>query len=83
MTHDSSGTTQWLLEGDPAVVWQAQRDLLDQTESTWGVPGPRRAGRWGRSRRRWWRSSVGTDGSAQFFSQGAEDQPLAVHICLA
>ena len=25
----------WLLDGDPAVAWQVQRDLLDRAESTW------------------------------------------------
>jgi len=26
---------KWLLDGDPAIVWQVQRDLLDRAESTW------------------------------------------------
>ena len=25
----------WLMEGDPAIRWQVQRDLLDRAESTW------------------------------------------------
>ena len=28
-------TTDWLLDGDPAVVWQTQRDLLDLPSSQW------------------------------------------------
>jgi hypothetical protein len=28
-------TIAWLLEGDPAIRWQVQRDLLDRPESTW------------------------------------------------
>lgn len=28
-------TERWLLAGDPAVVWQVQRDLLARTPSTW------------------------------------------------
>ncbi len=28
-------TTRWLLEGDPAVRWQVQRDLLDRAPRTW------------------------------------------------
>lgn len=28
-------TVAWLLEGDPVVVWQVQRDLLARAESTW------------------------------------------------
>ncbi len=30
-----SKTMKWLLDGDPAVVWQVQRDLLDRAPSTW------------------------------------------------
>ncbi len=28
-------TIQWLLDGDPAVAWQVQRDLLGRATSTW------------------------------------------------
>lgn len=28
-------TVDWLLEGDPAVAWQVQRDLLARSESQW------------------------------------------------
>lgn len=28
-------TLSWLLEGDPSVVWQTQRDLLDEPEGVW------------------------------------------------
>ncbi len=31
----SSDVLAWLLEGDPAVVWQVQRDLLGRAERTW------------------------------------------------
>ncbi len=27
--------TRWLLDGDPGVAWQVQRDLLDRAPSTW------------------------------------------------
>lgn len=33
----TDGTLAWLLAGDPAVVWQVQRDLLDRAPSTWHV----------------------------------------------
>lgn len=29
-------TLDWLLDGDPSVAWQAQRDLLDAGEAGWG-----------------------------------------------
>jgi hypothetical protein len=35
MTMAADTVIQWLLEGDPAVAWQVQRDLLDRAESTW------------------------------------------------
>src|SRR6478672_2924734 len=28
---------QWLLEGDPAIRWQAMRDLLDAPEDAWSA----------------------------------------------
>lgn len=28
-------TVQWLLDGDPAIRWQVQRDLLGRAEGTW------------------------------------------------
>lgn len=28
-------TVEWLLEGDPAIAWQVERDLLDAQESDW------------------------------------------------
>jgi len=31
----SSEVIGWLLEGDAAVVWQVQRDILNRAESTW------------------------------------------------
>lgn len=30
-----SETMRWLLDGDPTIVWQVQRDLLGRAESTW------------------------------------------------
>ena len=33
--HPSKEVIAWLLDGDPAVVWQVQRDLLDRSEATW------------------------------------------------
>lgn len=30
-------TLGWLLEGDPSVVWQVQRDLVDAPETTWSA----------------------------------------------
>ncbi len=33
--HASDEVVPWLLEGDPAVVWQVQRDLLGRAEATW------------------------------------------------
>lgn len=32
---DTIDTVEWLLEGDPAVVWQVERDLLSRRESRW------------------------------------------------
>lgn len=32
----SGGTIAWLLEGDPSVEWQTQRDLLELSEAEWG-----------------------------------------------
>ena len=34
MTQQAS--IDWLLDGDPSVVWQTQRDLLQQSEAVWG-----------------------------------------------
>ncbi len=31
----SKEVVSWLLQGDPAVVWQVQRDLLGRAEATW------------------------------------------------
>jgi hypothetical protein len=36
MEYDQS-VIQWLLEGDPAVRWQVQRDLLDEPEKSYGA----------------------------------------------
>ncbi len=33
--HDEAETLRWLTEGDPSVAWQAQRDLLRRSPSTW------------------------------------------------
>jgi len=33
--HLSKDVTDWLIEGDPSVVWQVQRDLLGRAEATW------------------------------------------------
>jgi len=33
----SEETVAWLLAGDPAVVWRAQRDLLGLPEAAWGA----------------------------------------------
>ncbi len=30
-----SRVLDWMLEGDPAIVWQTQRDLLDADEKKW------------------------------------------------
>lgn len=35
MVRIASETIKWLLHGDPAVVWQVQRDLLVRAASTW------------------------------------------------
>lgn len=32
---DAADATAWLLEGDPALRWQAERDLLDRPEEQW------------------------------------------------
>lgn len=40
--------TTWLLEGDPAIRWQAMRDLLGEPESVWQAEQQRVAGEgWG------------------------------------
>ena len=40
----------WLLEGDPSVAWQTQRDLLGRPESEWVLTRSRVATEgWGRS----------------------------------
>ena len=31
----ADATVDWLLQGDPAVRWQAERDLADQAPSVW------------------------------------------------
>ena len=31
----SKKVTAWLLDGDPAIAWQVQRDLLGRAEATW------------------------------------------------
>ncbi|MDH5423018.1 MAG: hypothetical protein OEY55_14560 [Acidimicrobiia bacterium] len=44
----SDEVTNWLLDGDPSVVWQAQRDLLDISPTTWEATQARVATRgWG------------------------------------
>ncbi len=47
MTYDEK-TLHWLLEGDPSVAWQVQRDLFDEPASTYeihtGTRGHRRMG---------------------------------------
>jgi hypothetical protein len=32
---NDGAVTEWLLEGDPAIRWQVQRDLLDTPEAEW------------------------------------------------
>lgn len=32
----ASAAMDWLVDGDPSVAWQAQRDLLHRTARTWG-----------------------------------------------
>lgn len=31
----SDPVVDWLIEGDPSIAWQAERDLLDEPEGTW------------------------------------------------
>ena len=45
----TNATIEWLLEGDPSVVWQVQRDVLDEPSRIWQATRGRVAARgWGR-----------------------------------
>ncbi len=45
----TDGVIGWLLDGDPAVRWQVERDLLDAPEATWrGTQAKVTAEGWGR-----------------------------------
>jgi hypothetical protein len=51
----------WLLEGDPAIRWQAQRDLLDEPPQVYEAEPAGGGGGW---RRRPWRNSPMAGGAA-------------------
>ena len=40
---DAVETIRWLLEGDPAIRWQVQRDLLGKTRRSWQAERTRTA----------------------------------------
>ncbi|MEX1279609.1 MAG: hypothetical protein AB1Z57_05985 [Acidimicrobiia bacterium] len=45
----AEGVADWLLDGDPSVRWQAERDLLDRPEVVWSTTRDRVAAEgWGR-----------------------------------
>lgn len=45
----SDPVVDWLIEGDPSIAWQAERDLEDEPESVWGPTRARIATEgWGR-----------------------------------
>ena len=43
MAADEEAVIDWLLEGDPAIRWQAMRDLLDEPSSVWEAERARTA----------------------------------------
>lgn len=46
---NENNSVDWLLEGDPSVVWQAEKHLLEETERVWGATRSRIANEgWGR-----------------------------------